>query len=247
VTLFVESVCYGYRGNFISTSGTTSYGGIFEIHANANGTWTEKVLHTFSGGNDGSAPYGGQLVVDSAGNLYGQAYNGARDFGLVFELVRGLNGSWSEKTLHTFTGAADGFSVAPGTLVIDASGNILGTSVWNAFELVPDLNGTRTEKILHTFNGGSDGAYLEAGLTLSTSGTLYGTTYYGGMHHGTVFQLTPGSNGTWTEKVLHRFTATGGDGIYPNSPLVVDAHGNLFGTTMDGGISNNGVVFEVTP
>ena len=238
---------YGYLENFISSSGTTSYGGVFEIQANANGTWTEKVLHTFSGGNDGTAPYGGQLAVDSAGNVYGEAYNGARDFGLVFELVRGSNGSWREKTLHTFMGAADGSTITPGTLVIDASGNVFGTSTWNAFELLPGSNGTWTEKVLHTFGGGSDGAYPESGLTLASSGTLYGTTYEGGMHRGTVFQLTPSSNGTWAEKVLHRFTTTGGDGIYPNSPLVVDGHGNVFGITTDGGISNNGVVFEVTP
>ncbi|MGA1985930.1 MAG: choice-of-anchor tandem repeat GloVer-containing protein [Candidatus Sulfotelmatobacter sp.] len=238
---------YGYREDFLSTSGTTSYGAVFQIQANANGTWVENILHTFSGGNDGSAPYDGQLTLDSAGNVYGQAYNGARDFGLVFELVRGSKGSWTEKTLHTFTGAADGSSVAPGALVIDPSGNIFGTSVWNAFELVPDSNGTWTEKILHTFSGGSDGTYPESGLTPSPSGTLYGVTYEGGLHHGTVFQLSPGSNGTWTENVLHRFTTTGGDGIYPSSPLVLDGHGNLFGSTANGGISNNGVVFEVTP
>ena len=67
------------------------------------------------------------------------------------------------------------------------------------------------------------------------------------MHHGTVFQLTPGSNGTWTENVLHRFTTTGGDGTYPSSPLVVDGHGNLFGLTTSGGMSNSGAIFEVTP
>ncbi len=83
---------YGYRENFTSSSGTISYGGVFQIQANANGTWTENILHTFSGGNDGSAPYGGQLAVDSAGNVYGEAYNGPRDFGLIFELVARLEG-----------------------------------------------------------------------------------------------------------------------------------------------------------
>ncbi len=120
--------------------------------------------------------------------------------------------------MHTFTGAADGGAVSPGALVIDASGNIFGTSVSNAFELIPDSNGTWSEKILHTFSGGSDGAYPDSGLTAGTSGALYGTTDEGGMHRGTVFQLTPGSNGTWTEKVLHRFSTVGLDGIYPNSP-----------------------------
>lgn len=238
---------YGYRGSSTSSSGVLSYGGIFQMQANANGTWTEIVLHTFSGGSDGSAPYGGQLTVDSAGNIYGEAYNGARDFGVIFKLSRSATGTWTEKVLHTFTGAADGSATSPGRLVIDASGNIFGTSVWNAFELVPGSNGTWTEKILHTFSGSSDGTYPESGLTFGTSGALYGTTNEGGTHHGTVFQLSPGTNGTWTEKVLHRFTTVGLDGIYPNSPLVVDGHGNVFGTTMNGGLSSNGVVFEVTP
>jgi len=237
---------YSYREAFFSNSGS-SYGSVFELEANTNGTWTEKILHTFSGGNDGSAPYGERLALDSAGNLYGQAFNGPRDFGLVFELVRGSSGSWSEKNLRTFQGGADG-SATTGPLVIDRRGNVFGTSGWNAFELIRGSDGTWTDKTLHTFNGGSDGAYPYSGVTLSASGTAYGTTYEGGLHHGTVFQLTPLSNGTWTEKILHRFTTTGGDGIYPPSTsLVLDGHGNLYGITSEGGISNNGVVFEVTP
>lgn len=238
---------YGYLGQFISTSGVTSYGGVFELQAHADGAWTEKILHTFSGGNDGTAPYGGRLTLDSAGNVYGQAYNGPRDFGLVFELVRGSNGGWSEKNLYTFLGGVDG-TAYPGPLVVDANGDVFGTSEWNAFELVPSSDGTWTEKILHTFSGGNDGAYPEAGLTLSASGSLYGATDQGGLHHGAVFQLTPHSNGTWTERILHRFTAKGGDGFYPySSTLVLDGQGNLYGATPQGGFSNNGVVFEVTP
>src|SRR5579864_2168801 len=237
---WTEKVIYSFRGgtdvvSFVSYLTIDSTGnlfgylnvGIFELQANVNGTWSEKILHTFSGGNDGSAPYAGELAVDSAGNLYGEAYNGVRDFGLVFELVRGSNGSWSEKTLHTFLGGADGSSI-PGLLAIDGSGNVFGTSTWNAFELVPGPNGTWTEKILHTFSGGSDGAYPDSGLTQSASGTVYGTTSEGGVHLGTVFQLMPRANGTWTEKILHRFTHTGADGISPYaSPLVLDGHGNL--------------------
>jgi hypothetical protein len=247
LTIDAEGNLYGYLEGIISTSGTTSYGSIFELQPNTSGMWTEKILHTFSGGSDGSAPYGGQLSIDSAGNLYGTANNGPKDFGLVFELVRGSNGSWKEKNLHTFLGAADG-SASSGPLAIDASGNVFGFSAWNAFELVPASDGTWTENILHTFSGGSDGAYPESGATLSASGSVYGTTGAGGLHHGTVFQVTPHLNGTWTEKILHRFTTTGGDGINPySSPLVIDTHGNLFGITLEGGISNNGVVFEVTP
>ena len=239
---------YGYRGGTVSSTGAITYGGIFEVEASSNGTWTEKVLHTFSGGNDGSAPYGGRLALDSNGNLYGQAYNGPRDFGLVFELVRLGNGSWSEKNLHTFTGAADGSAGFGGALFVDLNGNVFGTSSWSVFELVPGSNGTWTEKLLHTFTGGSDGAYPESGLTFGASGKIYGMTTEGGAHHGTVFALSPGSNGAWSERILHRFMTTGGDGFNPSlSTLIIDNQGNLYGTTASGGTNNNGVVFEVTP
>jgi len=225
------------------------YGSIFELQAGSNGMWTEKTLHTFSGGNDGTAQYGAQLSVDSSGNLYGQASNGPHDFGIVFELVRGSNGGWTEKILHTFTGGADGSAGVGSPILRDANGNLFGASTWNIFELVPGSNGTWTEKILHTFTGGSDGAYPESGLTMDASGRLYGTTYEGGgAHRGTVFELAAAASGTWTEKVLHRFIPTGGDGVYPfSSTLAMDKQGNLYGTTLSGGTSNFGVVFEVTP
>lgn len=237
---------YGYLAQVNSSAGL-SYGGIFELEAGSNGTWTEKVLHRFSGG-DGAAPNSGQLAVDSAGNLYGEAYDSRHDFGLVFKLARGSNGSWTEKILHTFTGAADGSAAYASRLLIDANGNVFGASTWNIFELMPGSNGTWTEKILRTFSGGADGAYPESGLTFGASGAIYGTTNAGGAHHGTVFELTPHANGNWSDRLLHRFTATGGDCLDPFfATLVVDKQGNLFGTTSNGGASNLGAVFEVTP
>ena len=132
--------------------------------------------------------------------------------------------------------------------MIDSNGNVFGPSLWNVFELEPSSAGTWTQKIVHTFGGGSDGAYPASGLTAGPSGKVYGTTEEGGAHHGMVFELTPGSNGTWTEKILHRFTPTGGDGYDPYfATLVMDKQGNLYGTTVSGGTNNSGVVFEVTP
>ena len=225
------------------------YGSIFELEAQSNGTWTEKILHTFSGGNDGTVQYGDQLTVDSSGNLYGEAWVGPHDFGIVFEMVRGTNGNWTQKILHTFTGGADGSAGQGDAILRDANGNLFGVSSWNVFELLPGSNGTWTEKILHTFTGGSDGAYPESGLTMDASGNLYGATYEGGgSHRGTIFELTPAANGTWTEKILHRFTRTGGDGAYPLFlTLAMDRQGNLYGTTESGGTSNFGAIFEVTP
>lgn len=179
LTIDAAGSLYGYLSRFYSSAGN-SFGAVFELEAGSNGTWTEKILHTFSGGNDGSAMYAGQLTLDSSGNLYGMASNGPRDFGIVFELVRGAHGGWSEKIVHAFTGVADGSPAFSAPLLVDGNGNVFGASTWNIFELVPSSNGTWTEKILHTFVGGSDGAYPDSGLTLAASGKIYGTTNQGG-------------------------------------------------------------------
>src|SRR5579863_3613726 len=102
----------------------------------------------------------------------------------------------------------------------------------------------QTENILYSFTG-SDGAFPLAGLTSDGKGSFYGTTLLGGASFGgTVFELTPNSNGTWTEKVLYSFTGSTGttDGANPYANLVFDAKGNLYGTTSSGGASSNGTV-----
>jgi uncharacterized repeat protein (TIGR03803 family) len=229
-----------------SVSGCTyGFGCVFELVAGS--TWTLKILHSFSGGNDGYEPFGSSLVLDGAGNLYGSTTGGGlHDYGVVFKLTPQSDGTWSEKVLYSFNGLG-GVASPTGKLTIDSQGNIYGTA-YDAFELSPDANGIYTEKDLHFFSGGKDGAEPEAGVTSDSAGNLYGTTYTGGAHRGTVFELSPASNGTWTEKVLHAFSATGGDGVYPYVfPLSIDGEGHLYGTTSTGGSSNYGVVYEVTP
>lgn len=104
-----------------------------------------------------------------------------------------------------------------------------------------------TENVLYHFQGGSDGAEPYARLVFDAAGNLYGTTLFGGdgckYECGTVFQLTPNAGGGWKETVLHRFA--GPDGKYPQSTLVLDQLGNLYGTTSDGGRYGGGVVFEL--
>lgn len=102
------------------------------------------------------------------------------------------------------------------------------------------------EKVLHTFNGGSDGSYPVAAMIADRSGNLYGTTRYGGANgQGTVFELT-NSNGVWNETILYNF-AGGNDGASPAAAVVMDASGNLYGTTRLGGPDNAGTVFELQP
>lgn len=123
-------------------------------------------------------------------------------------------------------------------------------------------------KVLYNFKGpkASDGAYPIATLIRDSAGNLYGTTVAGGTHDcgpyggcGTVFELSPNSDGTWNESVLYSFceNRVGSqcyDGQMPESALILDAAGNLFGTTIYGGTTSCptnktgcGIVFELSP
>jgi uncharacterized repeat protein (TIGR03803 family) len=237
-------------GNLYGTTvsgGAYGEGSVYELTEGKSGTWTQKILHSFTGGNDGYLPFGSSLIFDGAGNLYGSTTGGGtHDYGVIFKLTPGTGGAWTEKVLYSFTGVG-GVTGPLGSLLFDSKGNIYGTG-FDVFELSPGSNGIFTEKDLHFFSGDPDGAYPESGVISDSKGNLYGTTNTGGAHRGTVYELSPGSNGSWTEKVLHRFSATGGDAVYPYlAPLVMDAQGHLYGTTSAGGSSNFGAVYEVTP
>ena len=171
-------------------------------------------------------------------------------------------------TLHRFRGNHDG-TFPQGGLVMDAAGNLYGTAAFGAntgcspsvgcgmvFQLSPPAQGQTawTETVLHRFNGAPDGASPFAELTLDpATGTLYGTTEIGGLvgvDFGTVFKLTPPAPGgtRWTETVIHRFEGGGNDGIVPESGLVLDQAGALYGaTTIGGNQSDAGVIFKLTP
>jgi uncharacterized repeat protein (TIGR03803 family) len=210
---------------------------------------TYHILYSFDG-TDGSQP-SGNLVFDASGNLYGTAVTGGPHGGVVFELTP-ANGSWTQKVLHNF-GGGDGTG-PNGSLIFDASGNLYGTACCAGtnnegvvFQLAPS-GGKWTEKLLHTFKWG-DGALPQSGLLLDQSGNLYGTTASGGdlAGYGVVFEVSP-ANDKWTQKVLHVFN--NGNGSAPYAGLVADASGNLYGTTTQGGVSqqnSGGVVYELTP
>jgi uncharacterized repeat protein (TIGR03803 family) len=96
-------------------------------------------------------------------------------------------------------------------------------------------------KILHAFTGGRDGGGLWGSLLLDQHGNVYGTTALS-----TVFELSPGSGGEWSLRVLHTFNGNDGDG--PLDGLIFDQSGNLYGTTANGGgPGKNGTVFRLTP
>lgn len=157
-------------------------------------------------------------------------------------------------TLHNFTDLADGGFPEAG-VVLSSSGVLYGTTysggAWGwgtVYQLSPGTGGVWTQTTLYNFTGGSDGATPVSDLIIGTNNVLYGTTYYGGAHgYGTVFQLTAGTGGSWTEKVLYSF-AGGRDGANPASGVVLSAStGVLYGTTYLGGSSGNGTIYQLGP
>jgi uncharacterized repeat protein (TIGR03803 family) len=249
-------------GGGTSDSGTA--GTVFELRPQADGTWKEKLLHSFQT-TDGANPYAG-VVFDAAGNLYGTTANGGKGdcafggCGTVFELTPKAGGRWTEKVLHYFgTDRTDGLTPSGG-LIFDSGGDLYGTTTsgggthggGTVFELVPTGSGGWTETLLHAFSSsGKEGDAPTGNLIFDGSGNLYGVTGYGGdltgcntAGCGAVFELTPQAGGGWMEKVPHIFGS--GDGANPDAGLLFDASGNLFGTTVYGG-TGGGIVFEVTP
>ncbi len=250
-------------GNFYGTTvegGIHNLGTVFELSPREGGGWTERVLHSFGHGTDGTGPYA-NLVIDAAGNLYGTTQlGGIHNSGTVFELSPEEGGGWTETVLHSFNDNGVDGSYPLAGLIFDAAGNLYGMTqqggmsscdgknCGTVFELSPRQGGGWTETVLHNFNNnGRDGVNPQAGLIIDDAGNLYGTTYRGGIHNsGTAFELSPQQGGSWTETVLHSF-GHGSDGITPDANLTIDAAGNLYGTTYNGGIHGRGIAFELTP
>lgn len=220
----------------------------------------ENMLYIFSG-QDGAGLYAA-VVFDKAGNLYGTTkVGGLYNNGAVFQLSFQASGNWTEKTLYSFKYDGKDGDWPIGSLIFGTKGSLYGTTevggVYGAgtvFEVSPQDGGGWSEKILYSFsNIGPDGGYPHAGLLIDSVGNLYGTTPNGGSGGcpdygcGTVFELIPNKTGGWSEKTLHSFTNAGGDGANPSSNLIFDAHGNLYGTTFNGGVNQYGTAFELSP
>jgi uncharacterized repeat protein (TIGR03803 family) len=171
------------------------------------------VLHAFNGA-DGFLPAGG-LLFDAAGNLYGSTQHGGggtpfdSGYGVIFELRPGVRGRRLFSVIHFFTGSTASAGILPvGTMAIDMSGNLYGTTFnggnlnhkcifgYNygcgvVFELASGSHHAWKYSLLHSFNGKPDGV-LPTGVVMSADGKLYGTTIGGGaMGLGSVFEVTP--------------------------------------------------------
>jgi uncharacterized repeat protein (TIGR03803 family) len=177
---------------------------------------------------------------------------------LGFLIAARVNTVGQENVLHAFNGR-DGVHPV-GSLIFDTAGNLYGTTLdggddrckcGTVFELSPTANSAWTRTVLHRFTG-KDGANPFAGLISDAVGNLYGTTWLGGRaaspcdsNCGVVFELSPGTNGEWTETVLHNFDDK--DGAAPYAALIFDGAGNLYGTTLWGGDGGMGTVFKLSP
>ena len=242
--------------------GTATAGGAYQLGAvfRLNSKGQETPIYSFTGDTDGTIPVG--VLVRVAGAFYGVTEQGGgrnhcnvgflTDCGVVFKVTP----AGAETVLYTFSGGGDGGNPFAG-LIRDPAGNLYGTTQYggatgcygNGCGVVFKLDTNNVETVLHTFSGGVDGANPYGTLIRDPAGNLYGTTYNGGnLGHGVVFKLDTNN----TETLLYTF-AGGADGAYPRGSLLRTRSGDLYGTTVGGGLPNCGygngcgVVFKITP
>ena len=236
--------------------GTASHGTVFSLTPNAKRTkWDFAVLYNFQDAPDGVSPTGA-LITDSEGTLYGTTrYGGKGDYsgnGTVFSL-HPVNGGWKEKIVFDFgkgSGATPVAGLTPdgqGNFFVFSNRNSGGNQGGYALELVP--NGTRlAAQPLYRLRK-KDGSVLSGdSLVRDQAGDLFGVAAYGGMHNnGSVYGLLNGG-GTYTFTKLYDFCALAqcSDGALPYG-LSIDAAGNLYGTTDEGGVNDSGGVFMLSP
>jgi uncharacterized repeat protein (TIGR03803 family) len=237
----------------------TANGTVFEITA---GTHVLTTLANFNGSN-GNIPVGG-LVADSNGNLYGATESGAgnRAAGSVFKIAAN---SHALTTVAAFGSYGVGFPgpLAPlSALIVDSAGDLFGTTSEGGsangsggggtiFEVAA---GSNVATVLYSFTGGADGASPQGRLLADASGNLYGTTLGSSTpnpnNQGTVFKLSRNINPQVPPVLFNLATLNGSNGADPHAGLIADAHGNLYGTTSEGGTNgtgtdNAGTVFEI--
>jgi len=261
-----EGNLYGTNDRRGNPGNWNGQGVVFKLTPGVGGTWTETSLYIFCPNDwnvcsDGAYP-GTSVIFDKAGTLYGATIlggtgscyiDGIYGCGVIFKLAPNPDHSWTYTALYKFTGGSDG-SIPIGRLTFDKNGNLYGTTsqgglygVGVVYALRHNQNDTWTEQVLHHFKPRLDGENPEGGLIFDEAGNLYGEAPSGGAYrYGTIFKLSPNSDGSWSRKVLHYFTG-GRDGGNPYGGLFIDATGNLYGTTQYGGAYGNGVIFKGTP
>jgi uncharacterized repeat protein (TIGR03803 family) len=237
--------------------GTTCGGGafysgtVFSLTPNGD-TYTYAVIHNFQGGPDGGCPEGA-LAIDTSGNLYGTTNIGGKlGMGVVFELKHGTKG-WTETVLHPFAGEPTDVGYPESGLVF-SNHSLFGASEGGAnndgaiFELSL-VGGVWTESLAYSFQA-NPGAYNPVGdkLAVDQNGDLFGATSDGGANdEGAIYELVNNA-GSYTLTILYSFCALANcaDGAYPEGGVILDAAGNIYGTTEYGvtGFGGNAYMFK---
>jgi len=210
-----------------------------------------KILHDFGSKGDGAIPYG--PLVLHGNKLYGVTIGGGNGCdggcGTAYQLSPRDDGTWKERVLYNFP-----FGSPSGGLVVNAGGDIYGTGsvadfTGGVFELSPSSGGYSFSVL---YSGGDAGP----GLLMDDLGNLYGEMGPGQDHGGAIGELSPGGDG-WNYSQLYSFCNSYScpDGVGPAAPPIWDGKGNMFGTTVAGGIYKGcwmwtegcGTVYEMTP
>jgi len=251
-------------GGGVGTCVASGCGIVFKLSPKSGGQWKETVLYAFTGGLDGELPFSG-VAVDARGHVFGTTNFGDRTLcngegcGLVYELAHTPSG-WKQTVIYNFIGGNDGASPSAAP-ILDSAGNLYGVTGLGGsagggvvYKLSPSRNGWQ-ETVIHAFSG-LDGVDPQGSLVFDSVGNLYGTTEFGGNlvrcggGCGTVFELSPNGAGGWDESTVRRFV-NGKDGVLPLGSVAVDAAGNVYATTSNGGVVNGGfgagTVVQVTP
>ncbi len=242
--LVIDSSGNLYGTTFTGGNGNAS---VYELSPNGSGGWAKQIVYSVAMNNGG----GTGLAIDAGGNLYG--FDANED---VFKLTF-ADGVWTPTNIHTFAGSPkDGLGPADSP-TLDSSGNVYGATlaggskdfgtVWKLIPVTKGKNaGTYEEKILHSFTSNKTGYNPEGGVTLDSSGNIYGTTVFGGkFDNGTVYELAL-SGSTYKDKLLWSFDET--DGNWPYARPILDSSGNLYGMTSGGANGSPfGAVYEVIP
>ncbi len=225
--------------------GTTTEGGpftcngvgcgtVFRLSKNANGTWTNTVLHSFAGQTDGSRP--SPPVLDTAGNIYGTASGGSGNCGIVFKLT---NPTWAKSVLHSFQGSGDGCTPSPAPVVLDSAGNLYGTTESGGgrntqgvvFQLA-QVNGAWTENVLQLLGTSGMPDASQTGLIFDSGDNLFGSTF------SYIFELSPSSSYPWTQTIL---STTESEATMSWNTTRTGLVGLQFG-----GVTGDGYIFEIT-
>lgn len=231
-----------------------SWGDVYQLRHAGSG-WLYTGLHLLDGTLESKPVFGPDNL------LYGTSPNNISDLvnGYVYSLHPPISAfcptircPWVLSIPYAFQDGSDGKMPQAGTLLFDQAGNMYGTTSQGAatnsgavYKLTHH-GSNWSEQTLYQFAGAPDGANPYAGVILDTTGSLYGTTMQGGQNNsGTVYKLAPNGGG-YTESVMYSFNSST-DGGSPHGGLILDAAGNFYGTTSNGGPGGAGTVFELTP